>query len=210
MKRKELNEIKRSHYEQCAIKRKRAYRACCYYECMLIDYAMIEDRLLAILSRVGFVQRVDDSNPGWSSKHRKERKAMLASVDRKYANTSPHIKNISTKIMALRAVCDTDFAGLGFDDAYASWLDKDVRKLFAECGVSSLCDRADEWRASRNTYVHALFGNVSYDTENEELKAFVDEGREIALALNRVGGRMKTAEKKLKRRKAAEHRASRR
>ena len=205
---KHPNEVKRSRYEQYAEQRKKALRSECYFECMLIDYAMIEDRLLAILARAGFVQRRDETNPSWGSRNRDERRALLATVDSDFANKPPRIKSISTKVMTLRALCSVDFGDIGFDSVYARWLDGDVHRVLEDCAVADLCDRIDSWRERRNVYVHALFGSASYGSEKEGLRAFVEEGRELALELNRVSSRMRTAEKHYEKLKAAAYRAN--
>lgn len=180
-----------------------ALKAGCYLECVLIDYAMMEDRLVSILHHLNIADRNLGEGCRWaqSPKPRKEGyRAALASL-RTDGGALPNLKNISTKADVLGAL-----ATLGDPDEdcgeFEVWLRTDVRSKLVECGAVDLCAELHAWRNRRNDLTHNLFGPKASDYDAEALRELAVEGMDLAKRLDNISGRMATLMRRYEKRRS--------
>ena len=70
---KEMGTPKAEQYKEHKVRFKRAMHAECYLECIFIDYAMMEDRLLSILHHLKIADRELGKRGGWAQSPKAKR-----------------------------------------------------------------------------------------------------------------------------------------
>ena len=120
---------------------KRRYKAamssCCYLECLLIEYAMMEDRLLSILFHLGIVNRQDEVKPTWVKRPQDMREGYrrcLASIITKRGSMPP-LRTITSKLQAIKVLTALEDP-LEECPPYERWLRTEVKKELTECDAS--------------------------------------------------------------------------
>ena len=188
-----------------------------YYECIFIDYALIEDRILSILSHLGIADISEPERPEWKT-YPKARKKGYKNVLQPICTKSgslPLIRNLSSKVGALQALLSTeepstDMLADGEYD-YECWLRTAVRRRLAECELESILSRLDSWRHDRNVLTHALLSSKAKATDTDKLRALAEEGMDLANSLDSISGKMKTCmgryeRKRIEKKKSANRR----
>jgi len=149
-----------------------------YFEAMLIDYAMLEDRMRSFLYHAAFFADRSKSTV-W-----KKTKPFFAKTVSEYKDDketdSLGVTNITEKIKVIRCllmwVADTD--GGYQDDKYLTSL----KNRCEELDIGALLDTLDDieaWCKYRNEIVHALL-NKNASCVYDGLKEFASNGMEYA------------------------------
>ena len=195
---KETGLAKYAQYKEHKERFKRAIEAGCYLECIFIDYAMMEDRLLSILHHLNIADRERGDGRGWAQSPKPKREGYRSALQsmtkiRKDGSVAlPKLDNISTRIEVLRTLASFDEPNDGCND-FEHWLRTDVRNKLTECEVVELCDCIAHWIKRRNDLVHALFGARARGYDPQQLESLAKEGMDLAGKLDNISGRMKTA-----------------
>lgn len=170
---KEKEEVYRKYLE----KYNKAIKYEFYLEAIMISYAMMEDRLIAILHYTGVVTRTHE-NLAVNKFCYSDIRTILG-----YKENAPiTIRNISVKIKVLNALVSGNFQENTFLYDAAKLLNH--RQSDKDISVQELCERIAEWCNLRNQYVHALL-NKNYAALQEGLPAFAEEGLAIAREIDK-------------------------
>lgn len=157
-----------------------------YFEAMLIDYAILEDRLSSVLYHIGALDSRMDR------KICKKVKNQLRSLVARYekGDIKLTVTTISGKERIVRAVSRWahETAGQMESDKYLSVLKE---QFVAAEEFSELLDDVDDWRNYRNEIIHGLM-NKNVDTLQTDLPRRCLEGMQLARALD---SRIKTIKK---------------
>ncbi len=149
-----------------------------YFEALLIDYAILEDRLSSLLYHIGALDARTDR------KICKKVKNHLRSLVGRYekGDIKLTVTTISGKERLIRAVSRwaQETVGQSENDKYLSVLKEQFTA--AEEFVSVL-DDIDNWRDYRNEIIHGLM-NKNMDSLNEDLPRRCMEGMQLARALD--------------------------
>lgn len=175
------NREKQETYREQMQRYIRAMRAGFFFEALLIDYAMLEDRLRSFLYHIAFfVSR--DKTVCWKRTKPYFQK-MVAAYKRNDEKATLGVTNISGKIKivrsALRWVAEADAANES--DRYLLMLKNQCESLDIGAVFETL-DAVQEWCSYRNEIVHALLNKnvpgVYADLENQA-KSGMDYSRLI-------------------------------
>lgn len=161
-----------------------------YLEALLIDYAMVEDRLAAFLWACGAVKMANGKG-GLGNKRNKDSLMQFYTAYTKNTNY-PKMSNISAKIDVCQALLnfgESDYAGT---DRYLNALHDGLKALDIPALRDTLND-VTKWKNYRNEVIHALMGK-RIDSLYDDLA----EKAECGLGYARV---IDNASKRLKRRK---------
>jgi hypothetical protein len=149
-----------------------------FFEALLIDYAILEDRLMSVLYHMGAVDGRTDR------KICKKVKNHLRSLVGRYekGEIKLTVTTISGKERIIRAVSRwaQETAGEEETDKYLSVLKE--RFLEAEA-FASVLDDVDDWRDYRNEIIHGLM-NKDMESLKTDLPRRCLEGMQLARALD--------------------------
>ena len=163
-----------------------------YFEAVLIDYAMLEDRLLSFLWACGAVNAVDSKRIGLGSKHNKHMLMEIYTAFSKNTNP-PQLKKISMKIEVCRALLDFARQEYHGEERYLKALHAGLCELDIE-NLQTTLKQIEEWKDYRNALIHALM-NHKVEVFSENLEEFAQNGLDYVRVIDR-------ASQKLKRRKS--------
>lgn len=151
----------------------RAVREGFYFEALLIEYAMIEDRLRSFLYHSGMLLERNDSKGFRRTKS--QILMMLRQLDARKTNTS--IISISAKEDVVRAMLGwyaSQDAATG-DDKYLNALWNQIDTRLDAMQVCATLDALDAWREYRNEVIHALM-HKNIDAVEADMPAMCDQG----------------------------------
>lgn len=154
-----------------------------YFEAMLIDYALLEDRLRSWLFHFGIIP---ERNSMKISKIAKNELSYIVDANRanKRANGLAY-KNISSKIDIIRALViwakETD--GLDVNSKYLKAIKNQLESVDGQEVLETL-DAIDFWRDYRNEVVHSLM-NKNILCISETLAKQAVAGKEYAAILDK-------------------------
>lgn len=149
-----------------------------YLEAIMIDYALLEDRLRSILYHIGFLSN-RKATGAW-----KKAKPDFASIIQQYKRDRESdalgITNISGKMKIVRCVllwvANTEG---GYErNAHLSLLKTQCESLDIDTFLTAIQD-IEEWCSYRNEVVHSLL-NKNLESIETELKAKAEEGMQLA------------------------------
>ena len=167
----------------------------CYLECIFIDYAMMEDRLLSILHHLNIADRERGDGRGWAKTPADKRlgykNALRPMPKLRKDGSLPRLDNISTKIEVLRTLATLEGSSDCCND-FEHWLRTDVHDKLVAYNAVDICDHLSTWIARRNDLVHALFGARTRDYDALEIERLAREGMSLAGQLDNLAGAMKT------------------
>ena len=150
-----------------------------WYEAMLIDYAILEDRLDAFLWAAGVIAEPDGASLG-----NRRTRPLLTEIICKYteaAKPAP-LRNIGGKIAAVRSLLLFANDTPAPEDRYLAALAEGLRALDIDALLAVLA-QIDNWRNYRNQVVHAAMNkNIYALTEDLEHNAAL--GLELARAID--------------------------
>lgn len=166
-----------------------------YFEALMIDYALMEDRLKSFLYHAGILQ----SRTSYKIDCCKSNKVLLKQVYCNYINRPdanlPNIQNISGKINIIRAILEwVSYTEQNPDD------NRYLRALKNQCESVDIGDMLDTlkmieaWCKYRNEVVHALM-NKNVDSLSSELCDKAIEGMQLANRLDTYVRDMKKGNK---------------
>ena len=145
-----------------------------YFEAILIDYAMMEDRLRSMLYHMGAL--VDRSNTGITGKFKLTAKEAIDRYTGKDESKTIGITSISGKMKVIR--CILAMAGEDTSDDYFAA----VRELLPAEDIESifgLFRRITEWCLYRNEIIHCLM-NKSVDSVDLQAAEKAENGFALA------------------------------
>ena len=154
-----------------------------YFEAILIEYAIIEDRLRSYMYHIGLLQNREAFKI--SAKIPKRVKNEIEPIVRKYGGNDKlfSIANITGKMRILKAlVIWSSNAECECDTKYLQHLKSQFQELDPDLMLETL-EKISHWNDYRNEVVHALM-NKNVLSLNLELEAKVVEGKQYAEILD--------------------------
>lgn len=162
---------KQATYARYLSQYNKAMRYGFYLEAIMIDYAMMEDRLVALLHYLGIVTRTHEKL-AVNKFCRADVRRLLGYKE----NVGIKITNISIKVKLLESLMNTaDPVESQFISAVRVHIDSNTKRD----EISLLCEDIIMWSKIRNQYVHALLGK-NYEALQEGLHEFAENGYKIA------------------------------
>lgn len=172
------NTDKQRTYRQHKGRYKRAMENEFFFEALLIDYALLEDRLRSMIYHMGFLK--DRS----AYKIWKKKTSCLREIVSCYKNEDEDsqlgISNISGKEKIVRCVLKwTAYTEGGYhEDRHLSALKHQCEGLDID-GLLSALDELRDWCDYRNEVIHALM-NKNLESLSLELKDYAEKGMQLA------------------------------
>lgn len=168
------NKEKQHTYRMQMIRYKKAISTGFYLEAIMIDYAMLEDRLLAFLHHAGIVTR-NANKPKISKKSGKELRRLL---------NCTHIKisNITTKLAIIEILVQLHE---NQPDKYWVSVQKQIATTLESEDVLQICQAIRKWCDVRNQYVHGLL-NKNYYAVQESWREFAVRGHDLCRDVDRL------------------------
>ena len=173
------NKDKQKTYAENMVKYKKAMVGEYYFEAILIDYAMLEDRLRSFLYYIALLKS-KESYKADNTPVKAKIKAIVGEYKDKDENDSLTISSISGKIKIVRSTlkwavntCETD------NDLYLTILKKQYEGTL---DIGDVLDRLidiSNWCAYRNEVIHALL-NKNTGSLMQELPMQAERGMELA------------------------------
>jgi hypothetical protein len=171
---KNYNLDKYKAYKYSFAKLKRAIDNEFYFEAILIEYAIFEDRINSLFRRIGFLNQSGNLPEG--------KRKMLKRI---FHTNNIRWNDISTKIKLIETLITFEAIHLDNleDKQYLSELYLRIKPLNHE--IQQITLQLSPWLKMRNRYVHAL---MEYKTTNLEieLKEFVTQGETIIRNLDQI------------------------
>ena len=158
-----------------------------FLEALLIDYAMLEDRLTSFLWYSGVT--VDTNEMRFGNRYNKADLKSIFSAYTEQDDTIPRLRNISGKIETVRALiafakktCDeqSKYCKLLYDALNTIDLDK----------LSEALDCVDRWRGYRNEVIHAAMKKNVFSLY-EELETNAQLGMDYARVIDNAVKKLK-------------------
>lgn len=151
-----------------------------YFEALLIDYALLEDRLRSYLYHSGALNDRNSTKIA-CSKTKKDIKDIVCLYEK---NPNLGISNIIGKIKIIKAIAT--WTGEVMLDENASDYKKVLKKQYESLDISGLLSclqEISEWCTYRNEVIHAVM-NKNMDSLYEHLEEKVVKGKELATYLD--------------------------
>ena len=176
------NKEKQETYAHLMGRYNKALKCQFYFEAMLIDYAMLEDRLRSFLYHAAFFADREKTSV-W-----KRMRPFFAGIVSEYKKDNENdqlgVTNISGKIKVIRCllrwVAETDGGYQG--DKYMSALKNTCEGLDIKLLVDAL-DGIEQWCKYRNEIVHALLNKRKTDVYLD-LRNKAEEGMDLARTID--------------------------
>lgn len=172
------NMDKQRTYREHKGRYKRAMEGEFYFEALLIDYALLEDRLRSMIYHMGFL------TDRTSLKIWKRKTACLREIVSLYKNDKENdrlgVTNISGKVKIIRCILKwAAYTEGGYQkDRHLSALKSQCEGLDVD-GLLLALDELQNWCAYRNEVIHGLM-NKNLDSLSAELKIRAEEGMKLA------------------------------
>lgn len=172
------NKDKQRTYQAQKGRYKRAVESGFFFEALLIDYALLEDRLRSMLYHMGFL--VDRTAFKIWSKKRNCLCEIVSVYKKDNEDCRLGITNISGKAKIVRCVLEwAAYTEGGYQqDRYLSALKSQCEGLDIDGLLSSLED-LQNWCAYRNEVVHGLM-NKNLESLSDEIKEYAETGMQLA------------------------------
>lgn len=188
------NNDKRSTYAQQKVRYKRAIKGGFYYEALLIDYALMEDRLKSFLYHAGVILDMDSKRIDCKKSIRPYIKDIYSAFS-KEKDRMPSFNNISGKVDMIRALFawSTTATEIPDDNPYLKMLKEQCESV--DIGyMLEVFEKVDDWCKYRNEIIHSLM-QKNMDSLNSEIKSRAEEGMDFANALDSFVKDMKKGNK---------------
>ena len=169
---KNLNIDKYLTYRYSFSKLKKSITNEFYFEAILIEYAIIEDRIYSFFRRLGFLNESGNLPEG----KRKLLKRTFHKQTLRWTDISVKIKLIET-LISLESFHVTNHE----DKTYLLEFSLRIKPFHDE--IQQIILQLSPWLKIRNRYVHALM-EYKTNTIEDELKAFVTQGETIIRLLD--------------------------
>lgn len=152
-----------------------------YFEAMLIEYALIEDRLRSFLLYMGVMK--DRTSTKVYKAVSDDILAIMNDYKKPKDNAYLNISNISNKIEIIRCTAKWSAYAVHTDDTpYLAALNKNYQNIDIQALLDLLAE-LEGWKKYRNEVIHGLM-NKNLDSLDENLLTKVLEGQVIAEQLN--------------------------
>ena len=176
------NMDKQRTYREHKGRYKRAMENEFFFEALLIDYALLEDRLRSILYHMGFLK--DRTAFKIWKKKAPYLQEIISLYKDKDETSQLGITSISGKTKIVRCVLKwAAFTEGGYQQ------DKHLSALKSQCegldigGLLSALDELQDWCAYRNEVIHGLM-NKNLESLSDELKVYAETGMQLASFLD--------------------------
>ena len=143
----------------------------CFLEAIVIDYAMLEDRLLAFLHYTGVVSRTHSK-----ISVNKFCRPQIRSIIGYKPNSAINVNNISVKIRIVKALLSIDD---NEEDKYLLTVHSHLSERISADEFNETLQDITTWCEIRNQYIHALL-NKNYDALQEGLCEYAEQGLKLA------------------------------
>ena len=176
----EKNMEKYGNYREMMTKHKIAMKNEFYIEALIIDYCIIEDRLESFLGVIGVMNEPDNYSLG-----NKRNRNTLRQIYEEYGEKgkTPNLRNISSKIMMVKALltfADKPYEGT---DRYLTELYKGLQKI-DRVDLSDTLTSVTEWKDYRNKIIHNVM-NRKVSELLDEIGQRAEDGLIYARAIDR-------------------------
>ena len=157
-----------------------------YFEALLIDYAMLEDRIAAFLWAAGVLNDADKFGLG-----NKRNKVQLRQLYTAYKgeDKTPILRNISAKIDMILALIKFAQQDYSEDDRYLSALHRGLQTLDLET-LKETVNALDSWRKYRNDVIHGAMSKNIYSLY-EKLEENTANGLAYARVIDKESQKLK-------------------
>lgn len=178
------NVEKQQTYQRMLSKYRQAMDQGFFCEALMIDYAMIEDRLRSMLYHMGFI--ADRSKPAIWKKARPSLQAIVNDYKRDNEDDTLGTSSLSSKIKIVRSVClwVANTEGGYQNNVHLTVLKTQLESLDL-ANVFQVLDEVDCWKVYRNEVVHAMMNKNILHLE-ESLRPYAEEGMRLARALDSI------------------------
>ena len=172
------NAEKKATYQELMRRHKKAMKEGFFFEAMLIDYAMLEDRLRSMLYHAAFFASRDKT--GCWKKTKPYFQRFVSEFKNEKENESLGVTNISGKNKIIRSMLRWVVEGDSADQN-----DRYLQKLEYQCesmdigAILETLDAIQDWCAYRNEIVHALL-NKNTTSVYVELETQAENGMKYA------------------------------
>lgn len=175
------NRDKQRTYQEQLKKHKRAMTGEFYFEAIMIDYALMEDRLHSMLYHMGFL--ADRLDIKLYKKHRPLLVEMVTACMGAEATKKLGISNITGKLKLVRSVAHwAANSAQEQPDPYRTALRSRCRELDLQ-ELERTLDAVVNWCEYRNEIVHAMM-NKNMDSLSQFLRERAEEGLKLARTLD--------------------------
>lgn len=176
------NYDKQRTYKEQLQKHARAMKGEFYFEAIMIDYALMEDRLRSMIYHMGLLR--DRMATRIYHKHRSMLVEMVTASEGADAAKTLGLTNISDKMKLVRSVLHwAESAGEDQPDAYRAALRSRCRAMDLE-EMKKTLEGIEDWCAYRNEIVHAMM-NKNMDSLTKFLNDRAAEGLVLARTLDK-------------------------
>ena len=182
IKNSENNTEKYATYRAMTGRHKLAMKHGFYLEAMLIDYAMLEDRLTSFIWYAGVIKNTNSRSLGGRAN-----KQVLNEIFGE--ENLPNFRNISGKIDAVRTLISFAFKPCDKEDKYAKLLHEALNTIDLD-ELSQALDGVDKWREYRNEVIHAAM-KKNIISLYEDLEKNAGLGMEYARVIDNAVRRLK-------------------
>ena len=158
-------------YKRYMEKYNKAIKYKCFLEAIVIDYAMLEDRLLAFLHYTGVISRTHNK----ISVNKFCRPQIRSMIGYK-TNSAINVNNISFKIRIVKALLSIDD---NEDDKYLLAVHSHLSERISADEFNETLQDITKWCDIRNQYIHALL-NKNYDALQDGLCEYAEHGLKLA------------------------------
>ena len=178
------NEQKGKMYTETIRRYKRAMASQFYFECLLIDYALIEDRLSDFFLQIEIAER----NPDRKIHFRKDQRKNLIESGIREVNRS--LSTMESKSDLLQKILENlETPVLGNDIQIIAMKTVLKRNRIADLLTRSFFDQFGDWRRTRNAIVHDLMNSAP--SEIDSTKEAAEKGFELFRILDRSVAKIK-------------------
>ena len=188
------NQDKSNTYKTNIRRYNKAMKEGFYYEAILIDYAMMEDRLRSFLYHMGLLNS-RDSYKADVDKAKKSLKGIIQTYKRPKENDFFSISNITGKMKIIR--CTLIWAEqelVDCNDKYLLVLRKQFDKYIDTGSLAETLGEIEDWCAYRNEIIHALM-NKSIENIELELAVKAEDGMRLCRELDSQVDKLKNGNK---------------
>jgi hypothetical protein len=186
---------KRYTYAQQKGRLKRALKSGFCFEALLIEYALMEDRMMSFLYHAGVVNTRESNKVDCRKDNKQALRKIYCSYIRKEPEQLPGIRKISGKREMIEAIFawSTTASDSSIDSDYLMALKKQCESVDIGAMLDTLKELED-WCKYRNEVVHGLM-NKNIDSLNAELQDRAEEGLAIVNALDSYAKEIKKCNK---------------
>lgn len=188
------NQDKSNTYKTNIRRYNKAMKEGFYYEAILIDYAMMEDRLRSFLYHMGLFNS-RDSYKADVDKAKKSLKGIIQTYKRPKENGYFSVSSITGKMKIIR--CTLIWAEQELSDCndkYLLALRKQFDKYIDTGSLTETLGEIEDWCAYRNEIIHALM-NKNIENIETELASKAEDGMRLCRELDSQVDKLKNGNK---------------